>query len=108
MTDIALDNKGIKLAASVYGPADGEPILFLHGMSLSRDTWDEIVQQLKPRHRVWTLDFRGHGHSDRAPRYELADYVSDAKTVLAEIGRPPVIVGHSPATQPPSECPTNT
>ena len=95
MTDIALDNKGIKLAASVYGPADGEPILFLHGMSLSRDTWDEIAEQLKARHLVWTLDFRGHGHSDRASSYELADYVSDAKTVLAEIGRPTIIVGHS-------------
>jgi pimeloyl-ACP methyl ester carboxylesterase len=95
VTDIALDNKGIKLAASVYGPADGEPILFLHGMSLSRDTWDEIAEQLKARHLVWTLDFRGHGHSDRASSYELADYVSDAKTVLAEIGRPTIIVGHS-------------
>jgi pimeloyl-ACP methyl ester carboxylesterase len=95
VTDITLDNKGIKLAVSVYGPADGEPILFLHGMSLSRDTWDEVVEHLKKRHRVWTLDFRGHGHSDRASSYELADYVSDAKTVLAEIGRPTIIVGHS-------------
>jgi pimeloyl-ACP methyl ester carboxylesterase len=95
MTDITLDNKGIKLAASVHGPADGEPILFLHGLSLSRDTWEEIAEQQKKRHRVWTLDFRGHGHSDRAASYELADYVSDAETVLAEIGRPAVIVGHS-------------
>src|SRR5580658_9546920 len=39
VTDITLDNNGIKLAASIYGPADGEPILFLHGISLSRDTW---------------------------------------------------------------------
>jgi pimeloyl-ACP methyl ester carboxylesterase len=95
VTDITLDNNGIKLAASIYGPADGEPILFLHGISLSRDTWQEIADQLKARHQVWTLDFRGHGHSDRASSYELADYVSDAKTVLAEIGRPTIIVGHS-------------
>jgi len=49
VTDITLDNNGIKLAASVYGPADGEPILLLHGMSLSRDTWDEVVEQLDDR-----------------------------------------------------------
>jgi pimeloyl-ACP methyl ester carboxylesterase len=95
MTDITLDNNGIKLAVSVYGPADGDPILFLHGISQSRDTWHEIAEQLRAGHQIWTLDFRGHGHSDRASSYLLADYVSDAKTVLAEIGRPTIIVGHS-------------
>ena len=97
MTDIALDNKGIKLAASVYGPADGEPILFLHGMSLSRDTWDEIVEPLESPTSIsgrWILGDNATS-LDRAPSYELADYVSDAKTVLAEIGRPTIIVGHS-------------
>ncbi|MGY3529658.1 alpha/beta fold hydrolase [Bradyrhizobium sp. USDA 4452] len=95
MTDITLDNDGVRLAASVVGPADGEPILFLHGLSLSRDTWQELGDRLKDRYRVWTLDFRGHGHSDRASGYSLADYVSDAETALAAIGRPAAIVGHS-------------
>ncbi|MCC8979673.1 alpha/beta fold hydrolase [Bradyrhizobium acaciae] len=95
MTDLSLDNNGIRLAASVAGPTDGEPILFLHGLSLSRDTWQEIGDRLRERYRVWTLDFRGHGHSDRAASYALADYVSDAQTALAAIGRPAVIVGHS-------------
>ena len=95
MTDITLDNKGARLAASVYGPADAEPILFLHGLSLSRDTWNEIALRLMSRHQVWTLDFRGHGHSDRASSYELAGYVSDAEATLAAVGRPTIIVGHS-------------
>jgi pimeloyl-ACP methyl ester carboxylesterase len=95
LTDITLDNKGVRLAVSVDGPTDGEPILFLHGLSLSRDTWQETTELFKDRYRVWTLDFRGHGHSDRAPSYELADYVSDAETVLAAIERPAVLVGHS-------------
>ncbi|WP_050629233.1 alpha/beta fold hydrolase [Bradyrhizobium viridifuturi] len=95
MTDITLDNRGVGLAASVDGPTDGEPLLFLHGLSLSRDTWQEIGGRLKDRYRVWTLDFRGHGHSDRAASYALAGYVSDAEAALAAIGRPAVIVGHS-------------
>jgi len=95
MTDITIDNDGVRLAASVYGAADAKPILFLHGLSLSRDTWEETTQRLTSRYRVWTLDFRGHGHSDRASRYELADYVSDAETALAAIGQPVIIVGHS-------------
>jgi hypothetical protein len=34
MTDIAIENGGIKLAASVYGVDRPDPILFLHGISL--------------------------------------------------------------------------
>src|SRR6266852_784134 len=77
------------------GPIDAVPILLLHGASVSRDTWDETKQQLMDRYCVWTLDFRGHGHSDRAPNYNLAGYVSDAETALAAIGRPAIVVGHS-------------
>lgn len=95
MTDFTLDNRGVKLAVSVCGPTDAQPILFLHGLSLSRDTWEDVADRLKDRYRIWTLDFRGHGHSDRAPSYELADYVSDAETALSAIARPVAIVGHS-------------
>lgn len=94
MTDITIANGRVKLAASVYGPPAAESILFLHGVSHSRDTWEEIAQRLSSKYRVWTLDFRGHGHSDRAS-YELADFVSDAEAALAAIGRPAVVVGHS-------------
>ena len=34
MTDITIANGSIKLAASIYGPPDAEPILFLHGSTL--------------------------------------------------------------------------
>lgn len=95
MTDMTIVNGGIRLAASVHGPADAAPVLFLHGMSISRDTWEEIRERLADRYRIWTLDFRGHGHSDRAPSYELAGYVSDAEAALAAIGRPAIVVGHS-------------
>jgi pimeloyl-ACP methyl ester carboxylesterase len=95
MTDLTLANGNLRLAASVDGPMDAVPILFLHGASVSRDTWDESKQQLMNRYCVWTLDFRGHGHSDRASNYDLAGYVSDAETALAAIGRPAIVVGHS-------------
>jgi len=95
VTDLTLSNNGTKLAASFYGPADAVPILFLHGISMSRDTWEEIAFRLMGRYQVWTLDFRGHGHSGQASSYQLADYVSDADTALAAIGRPAIVVGHS-------------
>lgn len=95
MTDLTIINGSTKLAASVYGRLDAEPILFLHGVSSSRDTWEEIAQRLSSGYGVWTLDFRGHGHSDRASSYDLADYVSDAETALAAIGQSAIVVGHS-------------
>jgi hypothetical protein len=33
MTDIAIENGDIKLAATVYGADNPDPILFLHGIS---------------------------------------------------------------------------
>jgi pimeloyl-ACP methyl ester carboxylesterase len=95
MTDLTLANGNIRLAASVNGPMDAAPILLLHGASVSRDTWEETKQRLIDRYCVWTLDFRGHGHSDYAPNYNLAGYVSDAEIALAAIGRPAIVVGHS-------------
>jgi pimeloyl-ACP methyl ester carboxylesterase len=95
MTDVSLLNGSIRLAASVHGPMNAPPILFLHGVTLSRDSWDEIKDRLMDRCCVWTLDFRGHGHSDRAPNYDLSGYVSDAEIALAAIGRPAIVVGHS-------------
>jgi pimeloyl-ACP methyl ester carboxylesterase len=95
MTDLTLANGNVRLAGSVDGPMDAVPILFLHGASVSRDTWHETKQHLMDRYCIWTLDFRGHGYSDRAPNYNLAGYVSDAEIALAAIGRPAIVVGHS-------------
>src|SRR5262245_2685278 len=95
MTHITIYNGALRLAASVHGPTGGPDVLCLHGLSGSRDTWEETVRRLEDRYRVWTLDFRGHGHSDRADRYLVTDYVADAAAALKAIGRPTIIVGHS-------------
>src|SRR5271165_6772788 len=95
MTDLTLRNGSLRLAASVYGHSDAPPILFLHALARSRDTWEEAARRFTPRYQVWTLDFRGHGHSGWADTYELEGYRSDAETALAAIGRPTLVVGHS-------------
>ncbi|MFT4630879.1 MAG: pimeloyl-ACP methyl ester carboxylesterase [Dinoroseobacter sp.] len=95
MTDTTINNGAVKLAVSVHGPSRAPNVLCLHGISSSRDTWYETVDRLRDRFRVWTLDFRGHGHSDRAQRYLVEDYTSDAQAVLDQIGQPTIVVGHS-------------
>ncbi len=95
MNDLTIDSAGLALAASVYGQPDAPPVLLLHGISNSRDVWYDWAVELSDRYRVYTLDFRGHGHSGRADRYAIADYVSDAEAILAAIGAPTRVVGHS-------------
>lgn len=95
MTDITITNGTIKLAVSIQGPNRAPNVLCLHGISGSRDTWYETVDRLRDRFRVWALDFRGHGYSDRAQRYLVEDYTSDAQAVLDHIGQPTIVVGHS-------------
>jgi len=95
MNDITIGNAGVSLAASVYGQPDAPPVLLLHGISNSRDVWYDWAVELSDRYRVYTLDFRGHGHSARAGRYAIADYVSDAESILSAIGAPTRVVGHS-------------
>ncbi len=95
MNDLTIHNGDLALAASVFGAPDAPPVLLLHGISNSRDVWYDWAVELQDRYRVFTLDFRGHGHSARAPRYSIEDYVSDAAAVLDVIGVPTRVVGHS-------------
>ncbi len=95
MTDLTVHNGELNLAASVFGNPDRPAVLLIHGLSGSRDTWEEAVKRLSDRFHVWTLDLRGHGHSDRSDRYLIDGYVSDAAALLEVIGRPTVVAGHS-------------
>jgi pimeloyl-ACP methyl ester carboxylesterase len=95
VTDITIQNQDVRLAASVYGQLEKPAILLLHGISMSRDAWFEVAQKLSDQYLVYTLDFRGHGHSDHTKRYVLSDYISDARATLAAIGKPAIVVGHS-------------
>jgi len=95
MTDITIRNGDLNLAASVYGPEGAPDVLFLHGIAGARDTWEEAFRRFEGRFHVWALDFRGHGHSDRAASYRVEDYASDAAAALDFIRRPTIIVSHS-------------
>jgi len=87
--------QGPRLAVDVQGDADAPAVLFLHGLTMSRDTWQETIAALQPDFCCWALDFRGHGDSDHADSYGLPDYLEDARSALTAIGRPAFVVGHS-------------
>lgn len=88
---------GTRIAVRARGPRDGEPVLFLHGVSSSSRTYDWLPAELTEGRRIVTADFRGHGASGwRAGTYTLPNYTEDAIAVLEQIiGRPAVVVGFS-------------
>lgn len=79
------------------GTTDAVPLLLLHGVGRR---WQDFLTVLPPllcRWRVFALDFRGHGLSDRAPgHYLVPDYLADARTLLEQqCAEPAVVFGHS-------------
>ncbi|MGP9539327.1 alpha/beta fold hydrolase [Brachybacterium sp. AOP43-C2-M15] len=57
------------------GPADGLPLLLLHGGAVDKRSWHPQLTAF-PDHRVLALDARGHGESsDAEGPYRLADDV---------------------------------
>lgn len=92
--DVAVGGRRIHLR-DVGEPAD-PPLLFLHGIMGHRRDWDVLVDRVATRHRVIAVDQRGHGRSDRAAGYRVADMADDAVAVIEQLGIAPVtIVGHS-------------
>ncbi|MEM8618848.1 MAG: alpha/beta hydrolase [Actinomycetota bacterium] len=90
-------NGEVSLNVRVDGDDGAPPLLLLHGILGCAETWDWMVPRVADRYRVFRLDFRGHGDSDRAAgRYKAADYVADAAAVCEQLaGRPVAVVGHS-------------
>lgn len=84
----------------VAGPADGRPILLLHGGGVAGWMWRPVLETLAGRYRVIVPDLPGHGASTPEP------YRSHAETAAALAGvverrasRPVAVVGFSLGAQ---------
>lgn len=89
---------GLTLVGDAYGPADGPPVLFLHGGGQTRHSWGGTAQKMAARGwRAVTADQRGHGDSDWSPEgdYSHEDYGDDVKAWGKSLGAPPVVIGAS-------------
>lgn len=88
---------GVELEVAESGPADGQPVLFLHGVTDSWFSYSLILDGLPPDVRSIVPSQRGHGDSERPECcYLIADLARDAVALLdaLEVERAHV-VGHS-------------
>ena len=66
---------------------DDVPIVMLHGLSASADTWCLVADTLCRRHHVFAFDLRGHGRSDRPDNgYDMVTIAEDVIQGMARLG----------------------
>ncbi len=85
--------------AYVELPGQGTPLVLLHGVGSSIDTWGDIPQRLAEAGRtVVAVDLLGHGGSDAGNGdFSLGAHASAVRDLLDHLGRtgPVHLVGHS-------------
>ncbi|CAM3603159.1 alpha/beta hydrolase [Pseudomonas wadenswilerensis] len=98
MEEVRLNLGHIELAAHLFGPADGLPVIALHGWLDNANSFSRLAPRLKGL-RILALDLAGHGHSDHRPAgagYALADYAHDVLRVAEQMGWAHfALLGHS-------------
>ncbi|MFJ4142738.1 alpha/beta fold hydrolase [Pseudomonas sp. NPDC089734] len=86
--EIRLNLGHIELAAHLFGPDDGQPVIALHGWLDNANSFARLAPRLEGL-RIVALDLAGHGHSDHRPigaSYNLADYAFDVLQVAEQLG----------------------
>jgi pimeloyl-ACP methyl ester carboxylesterase len=87
---------GVRLAYDVRGAGGGSVVVLLHALGQNRQVWAGVAEALARGHRVYSIDLRGHGESDRCPDYSLEAMRDDVLALLDELGIKQVdLIGHS-------------
>jgi pimeloyl-ACP methyl ester carboxylesterase len=87
------------IAARAWGPADGRPVLALHGWLDNAASFDRLIPLLDPTLRVVAVDLSGHGLSDHRPAgasYPFIDWVIEVGRIAQALAwKRFSIIGHS-------------
>lgn len=88
---------GVRLRYAEQGNADGLPVILLHGYGDSSASYSRVMPLMDAKYRIFALDQRGHGESDRpASGYQFADFAADVVAFMDALNlKKAVIVGHS-------------
>jgi pimeloyl-ACP methyl ester carboxylesterase len=75
----------------------GEPILLIHGLGGTRDTWAALMPSLAEAHTVIAPDLPGHGDSHApAGDYSLGAHATVLRDLLVALAHPSAsVIGHS-------------
>ncbi|MEV0269009.1 alpha/beta hydrolase [Hamadaea sp. NPDC050747] len=87
---------GVRLAVEVSGAPGARPLLLLHSGGSTRSSWDSVAPAFAGSHRVYAVDLRGYGDSDRPGAYSFELMRDDVLGLLDVLGADAVdVIGHS-------------
>jgi pimeloyl-ACP methyl ester carboxylesterase len=88
---------GVRLRYAESGDPAGHPIILLHGYTDSWFSFSRTLPHFDPSWRVYILDQRGHGDSERpAGGYTFPDFAADVIAFMDAKGiKRATVVGHS-------------
>jgi pimeloyl-ACP methyl ester carboxylesterase len=91
-----LSRDGVRLAYKEMG-SGSPPMLLVHGWTCDHTYFAPQAEYFSPRHRVISVDLRGHGVSDKPEQdYTMAGFADDLAFLCEQLGVDrPVVVGHS-------------
>lgn len=91
-----LDRDGVALAYEETG-SGAPPFLLVHGWTHDHTYLAPQADHLSRKHRVVSVDLRGHGESDKPDQpYTIAGLADDLAWLICELGlNRPIVVGHS-------------
>ena len=95
-SSVALET-GVRLRYAYQGDPKGKPIVMLHGFTDSWFSFSPVLPLLDRKYRVYILDQRGHGESDRpASGYAMDQFAGDVIAFMDAMKiKQATIVGHS-------------
>lgn len=78
------------------GGDDRPPVLCVHGAFSCPVQLAPLLEAFSAAgFSAYTFALRGHGPGDRVDGARIADYVMDVLAMIRQLGRPPILVGHS-------------
>ena len=81
------------LAYDIEG--EGQPVVFLHGLTFDRRSWRPIIERLGGKVRSVAVDLPAHGESGGEPG-SVVDVTAQVHDLVTELGlERPIVVGHS-------------
>ena len=80
-----------------WGGTSSRQMLLIHDLGDSSRTWDLIAARFRDKYRVYSIELRGHGHSDKPsdPKYSFNDLYSDIKSLAVSLNlNESIVIGH--------------
>lgn len=66
-----------------HGPPDGDPLVLLHGFTVTGDYWSRQIPSFGERYRLIVPDLRGHGRTDNPGGLSAMHHRQFARDIIA-------------------------